>query len=210
MSSKATVMLIGVVTTVFAMAAWSTIAKSYPMYDDGAGNGCVQCHDLGGQSATIHKLHTNNFADSCNLCHPSGAGSTPVSTTSSGALTDGPGLGCRGCHGRVEDDLPTGNDTWGAGLRKTPGHVSEGCSSSCHSNDPATVVGENVKPPYYSYSNDTSLSDPCDDAFTGVAGGPGLDNDGDGFTDGADSDCGIVPVKSTTWGVIKSLFESSE
>src|SRR3989304_747277 len=74
---------------------WAPKAHAYPSYDDGLGTGCVSCHNgfLGG-NGPLHLQHRTNFGvTSCNLCHPSGGGSTPVLTYSSGT---GGGVGCAG------------------------------------------------------------------------------------------------------------------
>jgi hypothetical protein len=42
----------------------------------------------------------------------------------------------------------------------------------------------------------------------GAAGTSGLDNDGDGVYDTDDASCApLMPVESTTWGQIKSLYD---
>src|SRR5262245_4555064 len=61
-------------------------AHAFPTYDDGAGNGCVQCHNgFVSGTGTLHTRHRVDFAvTTCNLCHPSGGGTTPVRTYWSG------------------------------------------------------------------------------------------------------------------------------
>ncbi|MFN8642920.1 MAG: hypothetical protein U0802_15175 [Candidatus Binatia bacterium] len=94
---------IALATAMAALAAllWAPGARAYPMYDDGspAHVGCVQCHN-GFQSGNgpLHQRHRIEFGvTTCNLCHPSGGGTTPVRTYWSGP---GGGYGCAGCHGQ--------------------------------------------------------------------------------------------------------------
>lgn len=194
--------------------AWPATVQGFPTYDNGSGTGCVQCHNGFTDRGPLHDLHDDmrqGGGAACNLCHPSGAGSTPVRTTSSddGGTLDGPGYGCRGCHGRSQDDVGSGFGTWAAGLRRI--HDGFGCSG-CHSNDPPTVEPETTAPPYY---DDTiypvTVTNPCtEENFGGsLAGGPGLDNDGNGDTDLADTACITIPVEVSTWGNIKSLYRGS-
>src|SRR5262245_61961690 len=92
-----------------AVATWAPRAVAYPSYDDGAGNGCVQCHNnstgdggfTGGNAGGLHILHLTKFGiTSCALCHSSSAGgSKPVLTYYSGD-----GYGCAGCHGRDQGE----------------------------------------------------------------------------------------------------------
>lgn len=189
---------------------WATNAYAYPSYDDGAGNGCVQCHNgfLGG-NGPLHLQHRTKFAvTTCNLCHPSGGGSTPVNTYWSGP---GGGFGCAGCHGQ-----DYGETSPNSGLPKATAyglrlfHVSQGVTvcgtSGCHQpgalgspNPFPPVFGEHVPPPYYNptFSN---LTDPCSSAQEDLAfdaDSVGLDNDGNGLADyPADPDC-AAPVTAT-------------
>ena len=187
-------------------------AHAYPMYDDGAGNGCVSCHTgfIAGTGA-LHQQHRIAFGvTTCNLCHPSGGGTTPVRTYTSGT---GGGYGCAGCHGQDygETSPNSGNPkATSYGLRAY--HVSQGVTAcgtgGCHapgalgSPDPfPPLLGENVPPIYYdpTYSN---LTDPCSSAeedLTTDADALGLDNDGDGNRDyPADSDCSAPTTTTST------------
>jgi hypothetical protein len=185
-----------------ALAA--SAAHAYPYYDDGAGNGCVSCHNqFQGGNGALHTQHRNNFAvATCNLCHPSGGGTTPVRTYWSGP---GGGFGCAGCHG-----LDYGETSPNSGQPKATSyglrlvHVYNGitqCSAAggCHvpgalgaPNPFPTPFPESVPPPYYApaYSN---LRDPCSSAQEDLpfdANSIGLDNDGNGFADyPADPNC---------------------
>jgi len=182
-------------------------AHAYPMYDDGNGVGCVSCHnEFKGGNGALHQQHRITFdVATCNLCHPSGGGTTPVLTYRSGT---GGGFGCAGCHGgdygenSVTDSQPKAT---GYGLRAY--HASQGVTecATCHAPgengfpDPfPPLLGENVPPIYYdpAYSN---LTDPCSSAqedLTTDVDALGLDNDGDGTRDyPADADC---PIPTTT------------
>jgi hypothetical protein len=186
-------------------------AHAYPMYDDGNGNGCVQCHNgfLGG-NGPLHTQHRTRFnVTTCNLCHPNGGGSTPVLTYWSGT---GGGRGCAGCHGQdYGETSPNSNapKSTSYGLRLF--HVSRGVTacgtSGCHQpgalgapNPFPPVFGENVAPVYYAPAY-SSLTDPCasleeDLPFDNDT--VGLDNDGNGLVDfPADPNCG-PPTTTTT------------
>lgn len=185
------------------VASAAPSAHAYPYYDNGAGVGCVSCHNQF-QSGTgvLHTQHRTRFAvTTCNVCHPSGGGSTPVRTYWSGT---GGGFGCAGCHGQDYGETSPNSGQAKAtayGLRQF--HVDQGVSScgpsGCHQpgtlghpNPFPTRYGENVAPPYYNplFSN---LTDPCSSSQEDLpfdADSVGLDNDGDGFADyPADSDC---------------------
>lgn len=196
------------------VALWAPHAQAYPAYDDGAGNGCVQCHPgFQGGGPGLHSNHRNQFGltsvpDGCNACHPSGPGSTPVLTYSSGP---GGGLGCVGCHGRDygETSPNSGNPkATGYGLRQH--HVNNsvpgcpGChvaGSLGHPNPLPAILPESVAPPYYGVVT-SALTNPCDSAeedlpFDGDS--VGLDNDGNGLIDyPADPACAPPTTTTTT------------
>ena len=130
----------------------------------------------------------------CDVCH---AGSDrSVVNLSFSDDTDRP-QGCVGCHGRVDDESgvctsgPEGLDGKhcgsAAGLRNV--HETAGVTAclGCHSNDNgAVLVGENTPP--FNYGLDgIGLSSPC--VAENQFGPTGLDNDGDGAIDAADTDC---------------------
>lgn len=178
-------------------------AYAYPNYDDGNGNGCVQCHTgFQGGNGALHSRHRIEFGvATCNLCHPSGGGSTPVNTYWSGP---GGGYGCAGCHGQdYGETSPLSGQPKATAYGLRLYHVAQGVAScgtgSCHqpgangSPDPfPTPYVESVAPPYYSpiFSN---LTDPCSSVqedITADADALGLDNDGNGFRDyPADPNC---------------------
>lgn len=192
---------------------WTPPAHAYRSYDNGSGSGCVGCHNgFKGGSGPLHLQHRTQFgATSCNLCHPSGNGTTPVLTYWSGP---GGGLGCAGCHGQdYGETSPNSGEpkATGYGLREFH-FVQKGITScgpsSCHapgslghSNPFPPLFGENVPPPYYNPTF-SSLTDPCSSAQEDIpfdADGVGLDNDGDGLVDyPSDPDCPVPPTPTPT------------
>ena len=200
---RTTALLVSCAALLLGMASWAPAAHAFPMYDDGAGHGCVECHNgfLGG-NGPLHLQHRTNFdVQTCNLCHPSGGGTVPVLTYFSGP---GGGYGCAGCHG--QDYGETSPDSgqpkatsYGLRLVHVANGVTECGTSGCHQpgalgapNPYPTPFGEHVRPPYYypAYSN---LTDPCSSAQEDLpfdANIIGLDNDGNGVADWpADPDC---------------------
>jgi hypothetical protein len=193
------------------LTMWAPRADAYPSYDDGFGVGCVSCHDgfLSG-NGPLHLQHRTLFdVATCNLCHPSGGGTTPVLTYWSGP---GGGYGCAGCHGQdYGETSPNSGEAKATayGLRQfhvNHGEASCGLAGGCHlpgglghPNPFPPLLGENVAPPYYDalFSN---LTDPCasfQEDLPFDVDSVGLDNDGDGFADyPADSDC-AAPITPT-------------
>jgi len=149
----------------------------------------ASCHPGFQSKGALHDIHQPAFTNNCNLCHPSGPGSKPVSTFSAGDAT---AFSCLGCHGR---DYGGSIGRQSAGLRAK--HAAAGITScgGCHPSDP-TPLFEDVLPPHYG-RGDVTLTSSCMD---------NLDNDGNGFVDSADPNCPI-PVEKTTWGKIKSLYQ---
>jgi hypothetical protein len=148
----------------------------------------------------LHDTHRNDMLGrDCDTCHAGGF--SPVSLELS---TGGAGLSaisCVGCHGRDEDDgnaTTTGTSQRGAGLRQH--HVGSANCSGCHDDQTGyTPVGENVLPNYYATPGTghpampTNACNPSGgENFAGTAAG--LDNDGDGVYDTADSNC-TIPVE---------------
>lgn len=135
--------------------------------------------------------------DRCDVCH-SGNDRAVVRTSISDSTTKP--QSCVGCHGRVADE--SGVCTFGApdadgehcgsgaGLRRqhelSP-NVPPNTCYLCHTNDVgATLVGENSMPFNYGLAG-IAITNPC---FGEAQFGPtGLDNDGDGQIDAADTDC---------------------
>ena len=197
---------------------WASHAGARPEYDDGAGNGCVSCHNgFQGGNGALHVRHRVEFnITQCNLCHPNGGGSTPVLTYSSGP---GGGFGCAGCHGQNygETSSTSGQPKATAyGLREF--HVVQQGVTACgtaschapgqlgHANPFPPLFGENVAPPYYGQPTN-NLTDPCSSSQEDITTDPdslGLDNDGDGLRDyPADPNC-AAPVETGT-GISESF-----
>ena len=204
------------------MALWAPITQAAPFYDDGAGNGCVSCHNgFQGGNGPLHFQHRTQLGvTTCNLCHPSGGGSTPVSTYSSGP---GGGFGCVGCHGQDYGETSPNSGQPKAtayGLRQL--HVDKGVttcgSSGCHqpgslghSNPFPTRLGEDVAPPYYDpiFSSLMSSCSSSDEDMPLDADSVGLDNDGDGLIDSMDPECAAVStttIVTTTSTTTTTLF----
>ena len=204
-----------------ALVTWiATRAGAYPMYDDGAGNGCVSCHSEYKNEGPLHLDHLTHFGiTSCGLCHQNPAGGdTPVLT-----YWSADGYGCAGCHGvdygesTPASALPHSGQpkSTAYGLRRKHALIYAamnppqadpcvGChfpgSSLTGDPDPAPeILPEPTPPPYYGRPTD-NLTDPCNSAqesFEGVF--PGLDNDGNGFADYMeDSACQAFVSTSTT------------
>lgn len=193
------------------IALWAASAYAYPSYDDGAGNGCVTCHNgFQGGNGPLHYQHRTQLGiTTCNLCHPSGGGSTPVLTYSSGP---GGGFGCAGCHGQDHGEIsPNSGEPKASSYGLRALHVRKGVgacgSSGCHQPgalghpDPFPAPhGENVAPPYYDPIF-SSLMNACSSAEEDMpldADPVGLDNDGDGLVDAADPDCKASASTTTT------------
>jgi len=138
----------------------------------------------------------------CLACHSSGP-RFPVRTGSSAG--DGSNnliFACAGCHGRAGDADPNGSGSQGydAGLRQHHRQAGVTICSTCHDDaDPGsfTTVAENVNPPNYDSPGGGSPDVPGDacnldpNSPEDKVGSPkGLDNDGDGFYDQDDPDCG--------------------
>lgn len=182
-----------------------------PYYDDGFGTGCVSCHNgFVNGTGPLHQRHRIDFGiTNCNLCHPSGGGSTPVRTYWSGS---GGGFGCAGCHGHNYGETSPGSGQPKAtayGLRQL--HVANGVTScgtgGCHQpgllghqNPFPPILPESTPPPYYGLPT-TNLTDPCSSSQEDLPfdlDSIGLDNDGDGLADWPnDPDC-PAPTTTTT------------
>jgi hypothetical protein len=201
-----------VAATLFCATLSTSSAFAYPSYDNGAGVGCVSCHNgFQGGNGPLHFQHRTRFGvTTCNLCHPNGGGTTPVNTYWSGP---GGGYGCAGCHGQDYGETSPNSGQPKAtsyGLRQF--HVAQGITTcgttGCHkpgtqghSNPFPPLLSENVPPPYFSPAF-SSLTNPCDSSQEDLpfdADSVGLDNDGDGFADWpADSDCPQPPTPTPT------------
>lgn len=181
-------------------------------------SGCTSCHGgftdrpyislSDGQqwSDSLHDVHRYSMLNSdCYACHSSGGfGNVELGSSLGGTGLDP--ISCSGCHGRAEDGTgETGSQGYAAGLRQHHYNAGIRTCANCHSDaNPSNYipVGEDVLPPYYANpgSNPNIPSNPCNpepdfnedfagDTFTRF----GLDNDGDGYYDGDDSDCIALP-----------------
>ena len=156
-------------------------------YSDYTDSQCATCHSGFKDKGALHDVHQNALTNNCNMCHPNGAGSKPVSTSNAGDATT---FSCLGCHGR---DYGGTVGMQAAGLRLH--HANSGISCSpCHDSDPAPL-GENILPAHYGRA-DVTLVLSCDDS---------LDNDGDLSVDGDDLDCSTA-VEESTWSTLKTLY----
>jgi hypothetical protein len=216
-SVKTIVRRAGGLVALLCVMLWTPSAHAYPSYDNGAGVGCVSCHNgFQGGNGALHVQHRIHFGvTTCNLCHQNGGGTTPVLTYWSGP---GGGYGCAGCHGQDYGETSPNSlqpKATSYGLRQF--HVNNGVTTcgttGCHKpgtqgapNPFPPLFSENVPPPYYNaaFSN---LTDPCSSSQEDLAtdaDSVGLDNDGDGFADWpADSDCPepATPTPTPTLGV---------
>jgi len=209
--AKALALLTGHALSLLCIALWAPNAHAYPMYDDGAGKGCVQCHNgFQGGNGPLHFQHRTQLGiTTCNVCHSEGGGSTPVRTYWSGS---GGGFGCAGCHGQdYGETSPNSGEPKATAYGLRQFHVNQGItscgSSGCHKPgalghpDPLpTLFGENVAPPYYNPLFST-LKSPCSSANEDMpldADPVGLDNDGDGLVDAGDPDCAAAASTTTT------------
>jgi hypothetical protein len=199
------------VALVLCLALWASRAQAAPFYDDGAGNGCVKCHNgFQGGNGPLHFQHRTQLGiTTCNLCHPSGGGTTPVRTYTSGP---GGGFGCAGCHGQDHGETSPNSGQPKAsayGLRQA--HVNRGVTScgtsGCHQpgalghSDPFPApLGEHVAPPYYDpiFSSLMNSCSSADEDMPLDADPVGLDNDGDGLVDAADPECAAESTTTTT------------
>jgi len=169
---------------------WSGAGVAYDTY---TGTYCAVCHPGFHNKGALHDLHVTALTNNCNLCHPSGAGSKPVSTHSAGDAT---AYSCAGCHGR---DYGGTVGVKAAGLRRHHANLNPPVTrcADCHTSDPVDLAFENVFPPHYGRS-DVKLTSSCND---------NLDNDGDMLYDNSDPDCS-VPVDKSTWGSVKALYKN--
>jgi hypothetical protein len=206
-----------------AMVMSSPDAFAYDRYKDASGSGnCSTCHgDFTGSTSPMgsvfpsddkHRMHngSGSMSSECNLCHTSGDNRNPWLGSSDGTANN-TGLGCVGCHGRLED---AGNDSVsdgvGAGLRQHHDNAGITTCAACHTDaDPAnyTTVGEDIWPPYYGTA-DTNVSRPCNDVSASnvnenwtIGDYLGSDNDGDGLYDAADPDCMVAPESDCFDGI---------
>jgi hypothetical protein len=188
---------------------WVPDAQGYPQYDSdtgpGIGTGCVNCHGgfTGGPGNALHNNHLNGLMiTSCNLCHPAGGGTRPVSTNDSGYDDTVPngGYGCAGCHGGDYGETNFGGEPKASGYGLRQHHANNGVTlcAGCHAT--TTILPESSPPPYYTMMV-SRLTNPCDSTQEDMpfdVDSIGLDNDGDGLVDALDPDCAAVTTTTTT------------
>jgi hypothetical protein len=201
---------------------FATAALAYPDYD-----GCKGCHggfkednyvsksDGANWNESLMDGHETFVGDKCDACHKDGSkGEVYLNFSKDSSLSKS----CVGCHGRQEDvngscspesggiEVECGG---GAGLRSMHElQVGSGTCSSCHSGDPAPF-GEQANPFNYGLSG-VQMMDACDeDSSESRYGANGLDNDGDGQIDGADSDCQAVNSPPTQPGTLSAAAVTS-
>lgn len=194
-----------------------TAGFSYPRYsvnDDATY--CGSCHgdfrdnnyisSVDGQNwGDLHDLHRDTMlSGDCNACHDNG-NYFPVSLDSSSGGSGLAAIGCMGCHGRVEDNVPQ-NPNFpfgaGAGLRQHHNNAGVGDCLDCHEDsDPAnyTTASESHLPPYYVNAGNNHPNMPTgacnDDGSENFAGAAiGIDNDGNGLYDAEDPACNFSNV----------------
>ncbi len=169
-----------VVITLLAFL-WPATAPAYDGYEDG----CASCHAALTDRGPGHAAHSELANDNCGYCHDGGSG------------RDNPPLAnCMGCHGRAADGSPSADFSAGLGRGLRQHHVTVGASNcdDCHTDSNHDATGsapESEFPAFYSQALGGAGLDPCDGSeenFSSLT--ISLDNDGDGLTDGEDSDCG--------------------
>ncbi|HFE32593.1 MAG TPA: PKD domain-containing protein [Gammaproteobacteria bacterium] len=185
---------------------WAPAAFAYSTWS----GGCQNCHggfkagnytsmssdDPAPWGQNLMDGHVSQFALGCSDCH-SGGSFKPVTLDVSNS-----GVTCSSCHGRSEDDAAAGlgGSMPSAGLRQHHYNAGVQVCAGCHAADanPATFtpVGEDVPSPTFIVKG----IDPCNDVAFGSLG---LDNDGDGPRDAADSDC-QAPVDNPPTAVISA------
>ena len=194
-----------VAVLVLLLTLWAPITSAYNEYSTGPDGSCADCHgdfranpyislaDGVSWGDDLHDVHRNTMlSGDCNTCHSSGR--SPVFLDSSNGGNGLAPISCSGCHGR-DEDAADGSGS-GDGLRAHHASAGVAVCATCHTTD-TTPVGENVLPPYY-FTPDTNHpnkpTDPCnplgEEDYKGST--IGLDNDGDGLYDQADSDCLIA------------------
>lgn len=212
---KITSLLCLLLVTITAWLAFAPVsALAYSDY-----SGCESCHgtfntgnytslqDSVEWGVALMDAHQSWVQGECLACHMSaGPGAVRLNESGDDTFTKS----CVGCHGRDEDvngecvdGIGSGPECGsGAGLRRV--HENKGgvgTCTSCHTSD-ATPAGEDVLPYNYSLAA-SSVKNSCNaDGSESRFGNSGLDNDGDGNRDAADSDCGgfqINPGLSDAW-----------
>jgi mono/diheme cytochrome c family protein len=149
---------------------------------------CAACHTDIANSGPDHGTHAAAANNDCAACHGGGGFNNP------------PLSNCVQCHGRDQD---AGGDNIsagiGRGLRQHHEVTNAAACGSCHADATgAPGVGEDVLPSFYTSALNSAGLDSCDGSEERFpSNSVSLDNDGDGQTDAADSDCApanTIPV----------------
>ena len=188
---------LALVPLLFALA-FAAPAAAHPRYHDPARpdrGACSDCHPGFLGRGDLHDMHAGTIGIDCDDCHTGSGRDNPFVMWS---IT---GYGCTGCHGRdygetIEADYGFGLaglfKASGYGLRKQ--HLLKGETGclDCHADVPqCEILPEIVAGPVALWYG----IDPCDSRSEDSTPEPngddsvGLDNDGDGLIDDADSDC---------------------
>ena len=172
---KLTIRLIAASCVALLAAFWVPSVVANPDF-----SGCDGCHADIANKGPDHDTHAAALGGDCDACHGSGDKKNP------------PLDNCVGCHGR---DADAGGDSVSAGLARglRQHHQVSGITqcSACHSDATGPVgVGEHILPSLYLSGLLSVKFDSCDGSEEQFRSNTiSLDNDGDGLTDAADSDC---------------------
>ena len=162
---------------------WAPLASANS--DFGA---CAACHTDIANNGPDHGTHAGLANNDCAACHGSGGFSNP------------PLSNCVQCHGRDQD---AGGDSisagLGRGLRQHHEVTNAATCGGCHADATgAPGVGEHILPSFYTSALNNAGLDSCNGSEERFpSNSVSLDNDGDGQTDAADTDCApanTIPV----------------
>lgn len=149
---------------------------------------CAACHTDIANSGPDHGTHAAAANNDCAACHGGGGFNNP------------PLSNCVQCHGRDQD---AGGDNIsagiGRGLRQHHEVTNAATCGGCHADATgAPGVGEHILPSFYTSALNNAGLDSCDGSEERFpSNSVSLDNDGDGQTDAADTDCApanTIPV----------------
>ena len=182
MVKKGSVLLICMIALV-AFAIWAPGAAAFPSFSVGGAGvpSCEACHPALANRGPGHNAHATPTNNDCDSCHGAGSRDDPPID-----------INCTRCHGRTQDgggdNISLGE---GRGLRIHHQSLGAAQCGNCHG-DATGPVGapESTLPSFYPGPNLSAQLDPCDGSEERFPSNTvSLDNDGDGLTDGADSDC---------------------
>ena len=159
--------------------SWAPPVTANEGFDESAA-ACAGCHATLANFGPAHQTHAALANNECAMCHVGGRQNNPPLTA------------CVQCHGREEDAGGDGISAgFGRGLRKHHNWAGITACGSCHGDVAGPAgVGEDVLPAFYKSLLNTARLDSCDGSEENFSSSSvSLDNDGDGLTDGADSDC---------------------